>query len=367
MPRAGQQAWPGDAGRAVAARRRIAVGVVGAAAEGLETAAAVDRPGLADAFVRAVARIRRADLVEARVGARSAGRDDCRSRRCRTASGRCRGCRRWDRRCSAAHRRRRRPGNRRWCCTARRRAVAQVSQKQLPPLPSVHGRDLPSCVEPVVAGSKPMLKLPMLPAAGGRQSKLSSPKKTLEPPTSQAWPLWAPPSQVPPLTPSRGVGSLTQVGHGCSTAMPLWTPARRSMVHGALAGVRSAVGDVGGAADRSGHAVDDADRNTAGRDRQRRSEEALTGLGPAATTPGLRITDRERARVGGGDVEADAVLRRARERDRPGELALSAGRRARVDVATLQTRDRERGRRRRWRYRARHPSSRCRAPIPVET
>jgi hypothetical protein len=64
-------------------------------------------------------------------------------------------------------------------------AVAQVSQKQLPPFPLVHGRFFASWVVPVVAGSKAIASTPMPVADEGGQSRLSSPKNGLEPPTSQ--------------------------------------------------------------------------------------------------------------------------------------------------------------------------------------
>src|SRR5687768_12209928 len=48
--------------------------------------------------------------------------------------------------------------------------VAQVSQKQLLPGESLHGRLVASWVSPVVAGSKPMLRLPMFFVTEGGQS-----------------------------------------------------------------------------------------------------------------------------------------------------------------------------------------------------
>src|SRR6185295_5381387 len=106
--------------------------------------------------------------------------------------------------------------------------VAQVSQKQswlVWPV-AVHFTPLvASVVVPVVAWLNLMASLPTIAALGGGQSKLTSPKKALEPETSQLRPFFGPPLHVPPRTPSRGVGSLTQIGHGCDTVRPLCTAA----------------------------------------------------------------------------------------------------------------------------------------------
>ncbi len=102
-------------------------------------------------------------------------------------------------------------------------ASAHVSQKQFAPGASEQGRTVASWVVPVVAGLKPRWSVPMLRDDAGWQSMLSGPKKSLVPLTSQGSPFRTPSLHVPPFTPSRGVGSPTQMGQGCCTASPLCT------------------------------------------------------------------------------------------------------------------------------------------------
>ncbi len=63
-------------------------------------------------------------------------------------------------------------------------------------------------------------------------------------------------------------------------------------LHGAFAGMRPAVGDVGGPRDRPGQTADHADRHRTGRDRERGSEETRARL-TAAAARRLRIADGE--------------------------------------------------------------------------